>query len=229
MFKEIRSIIDRFDTNIKLGHGSNLLIDGAAALIVQAVTASARLDQPPQPYARVHVMGHAEYVGPVQLLPRGVRVEHHLVDQVSEGVWGIVRQWKDVYAIHSIEYLTEAEWGHECELLAADVTRRNEVRRRAAADPEGYTMLMRNADEYGFTAPTGDVWGWWRSTARARESAWYHADGAIDEISGALQKVVDEHDAVTVPCPSCGAAAEQSCSCTADEIRAARMPEVPRG
>lgn len=155
-------------------------------------------EQPPAPYARVHAMGHATYTGPIVMLPRGIRVEHHAAVEDTTGVWGIVRQWKDVHALHSVEYFDGPEWDRECEQLAAEVVRRNEENRRRSAEPDGYAMFMKSTSQYGFTTPMGEVWGWWCSTARARENAWTHADGYPEDVEGSPQGKVEDH-LVTAP------------------------------
>lgn len=171
-----------------------LLCETTAATIHLRASLLPREGEPaPQPYARVHAMGHNTYLGPVVMLARGIRVEHHTVEQVDDGAWGIVRQWKDVLALHSIEYLGEAEWAREGEQLGQEVTRRNEEHRRRSADPKGYSLHMKSAMQYGFVTPTGEVWGWWYSTSQARANAWTHADGEPEEVEGSPQgKVGDQ-------------------------------------
>lgn len=138
----------------------------------------------PTPYARVNAMGHNTYVGPVTALGRGYRVQHHAVGEVGDGSVNIIRSWHDILAVHSVDYLTEARWQAVTLDLTKEVERRNEDRRRLTANPEHYDLFMRAPSEYGFVGPDGIVWGWWWSTAHAREAAWLHASGEEGEVDG---------------------------------------------
>ncbi|MBL9102144.1 MAG: hypothetical protein JNL82_14365 [Myxococcales bacterium] len=182
MHEETVKILRSYRSATALTEGAEVYLASATAALIHYRLSSQRSpDPPPAPYARVHAMGHACYVGPVMLLARGVRVEHHTVEQVGEGAWGIVRQWKDVVALHSIEYFGEAEWTREGEQLAAEVARRNEGHRRQTTDPEGYALHMHGANEYGFVTPDGQVYGWWYTASTARAHAWDHAAGDRDD------------------------------------------------
>lgn len=144
-------------TNLKGGVRPNLvaLKDLAEAdLLLEEHERRTAVTELPARYARVHAMGHAEYLGPVTALGRGYRIEHHDVGEVGDGQVGIRRRWRDVHAVRSVEYLTDAEWAKECELMAADVKRRNE---RLKAAPHGCTgMTARWCPVHGRCTCGGD-------------------------------------------------------------------------
>jgi hypothetical protein len=72
----------------------------------------------PTKHARVHAMGRAVYIGPVQSLGRGgYRVESHELLYHRAQPPAVEVRWVDVFAVHSVEYLTEAEWHLELERM----------------------------------------------------------------------------------------------------------------
>jgi len=145
----------------------------------------------PSRWARVHAMGNNSYLGEVEPLPRGAyRITYYDGEVTAadypnitadmkidpNGTYAIQRM-KDIRAVHSIDWLTEAEYKLE-------VARAQKIAMRALGTlirrhwPKGYEPARRNSyPPHAFRRLSDKrVCGFFGSESDAREQAWADAE-----------------------------------------------------
>ncbi|WP_143825762.1 hypothetical protein [Nannocystis exedens] len=100
----------------------------------------------PSPFARVHAMGHREFVGPITSLGRLYRVEHHELCEAG-GDWQLRVTTHDIQAVHSIEYLTPERWAAELADLEEQARRRTDRRRLFASRAAGEDDTLDHGED----------------------------------------------------------------------------------
>lgn len=177
----LRAIVEKYR-----GGDRNPHTIGAIEVLLRVAEAERLLEEAgraaplPAQHARVHAMGHAEYLGPVSAVGRGYRVEHHEVDGANAfGPAVIAKRIVDVFAVHSVEYLSSDEWAYELHKLDEAVARSNREHRERTTLPDGYELITINGD-HGYQRPDGsqktsDYWSDYWSVQDARHHAWFDA------------------------------------------------------
>lgn len=137
--------------------------------------------QAPSSWARINVMGHDSFAGVVTRIPGGYRIVY--LDDSRYDADAPVERTRDIYAIHSIEWMTEMEHSKHVAAVHAGAAERVKQRLRSTTMPEGYKlMVVASSPVYGSLAflrlSDGKARGYFRTTEDARHGAWQCADAS---------------------------------------------------
>lgn len=145
----------------------------------------------PSKWARVHAMGNNSYAGEVEALPRGAyrityydsevtEADYPAVASLPEGGCAI-RRVKDIRAVHSVDWLTQAQYEEDVEEAQKAAAQNFQYLQRKKW-PKGYELAQRNrAPGYAFRRLSdGRVCGFYWNTDEARQYAWSDFDEPSD-------------------------------------------------
>lgn len=148
----------------------------------------------PSRWARVHAMGQQCFVGEVKPLPRGgVRVTYFDSEIIypdhmdMEGATKLDRpamvRTKDIYAIHSIDWLTEQQYVVDVERTQETAHKNVLYLFRKDRWPDGYAPVRRQEyPQCGFKRVSDlKVHGFYQSDYEAQAAAWDDVDGDLGD------------------------------------------------
>lgn len=145
----------------------------------------------PSRWATVHVMGHERFTGEVEFIPGGYRVRWLDSDTPSDSDEEPIPRIRDVYALHSVEWLAEAEHERHVANLLASMKRRAREEHRRLHWPEGYEHAVAthpsrvndgSRSRHAFIhRATPLVAGFYEAKSEAQEAAWRHVDNDLSD------------------------------------------------
>jgi len=134
-------------------------------------------------------MGHERFTGIVTPIPGGYRIAWLDSDTASETTTEPEAGLKDVYALHSVDWLTEAQYDAYKANLRCSMEQRAECHRRRTTWPAGYRhavathpeRLERFAHHAVIRDSDGAAFGFYEFKSEAQEAAWRGFDNDLSD------------------------------------------------